>query len=497
MKKLLSVILAMVLCFAMVTPCLAAEENEEKKIYPHIYVHGFMGADIYVDTEDPDAGKAWPLESKNIASTVSKMLKPINELCRTKDLDRFGEQAAVIIDELLSPVCLDYSGEICNTSGIIAEYPELEDIEKEYYFQFSYDWRIDPIETAKELDKYINYILECYGAEKIVLECHSLGGVITLTYIELFGTDKIQSVMFDTTAIYGESYTGELFKSEVNLTDEGVRSYLDFVLDGMNFKTILSCLVDSITDMGVMNYACEHLNEIVDVLMDEVELSIMKMFANWPTIWAMVPDEMLEDAKANVFGRVYAENNIDSSALQQKVDNYSSLIRSKKGEILKDTDNSVNLYVISRYGYSSLPLTASWQTLSDGIVDTTYSSFGATTAKYGENLDVAESEYISPDKTVDASTCFFPEQTWFIKDMKHMVGCADKNELVDTLLYYDGQATVDTFEQYPRFLEHNAKYGYIIPDPGEGFEANVQRFAATIKAIFENAFGKIFSLFSC
>ena len=91
--------------------------------------------------------------------------------------------------------------------------------------------------------------------------------------------------------------------------------------------------------------------------------------------------------------------------------------------------------------------------MGDGIVDVKYASFGATAADFGSTLEnvTADAKYISPDKTVDASTCLFPEQTWFVKNLKH----AEETDTIDVMMRkfmrYDGQGTVETFEDYPRY----------------------------------------------
>ena len=98
-------------------------------------------------------------------------------------------------------------------------------------------------------------------------------------------------------------------------------------------------------------------------------------------------------------------------------------------------------------------MTPSASNLGDGIIDVKYASFGATASEYGKTLDniTSDAKYISPDKTVDASTCLFPEQTWFVKNMKHGSDDAALKNMMRKFMKYDGQATVETFEEYPRF----------------------------------------------
>ena len=167
----------------------------------------------------------------------------------------------------------------------------------------------------------------------------------------------------------------------------------------------------------------------------------------------MVPDEYLDDAIDFVFNTIYSNSETDYSVLRAKIENYNSLVRGKKTETLKEVNERCNVYVITRYGYSSLPMTPSASNLGDGIIDVKYASFGATASEYGKTLEnvASDAKFISPDETVDASTCLFPEQTWFVKNMKHGSDEESLNNMMRRFMRYDGQATVETFEEYPRF----------------------------------------------
>ncbi len=461
-KKIFSAVLAAVICFMVAAPAFA-EGTESTLPCPKVYVHGFMSYDVYADVDNPDSDLAWPPEQDNIINAVKKALVPLAICAVDRDLDKLGSSLAPILDELFAPSCLDYNGEISNGSGIRFEYPAAETITADSSVNFRYDWRLDPFVLASQLNDFINYVLECSGAQQVVLECHSLGGVVTTTYLTLYGNEKIKSIVFNSSAVYGETYTGELLKEEIESTPEALKEFLKFCFIGSGYDNTLAVVCEILEDAGLLNFVLNIAGDLLDGIYNEVILSVMKLFANWPTIWAMVTDEDIDAAMENIFA-MYDANGIDYSGLKEKIDNYNTRVRKHRTQTLQNTAESTNVYVISRYGYSAIPLTPSWDSLGDGVVDAKFSSFGATTALYGDTLDIADGAYVSPDKTVDASTCLFPEQTWFIRDIKHqnMSDCVD--ELVNTLLYHDGLATVDTFEQYPRFLKYDYENDTLIID---------------------------------
>ena len=75
-----------------------------------------------------------------------------------------------------------------------------------------------------------------------------------------------------------------------------------------------------------------------------------------------------------------------------------------------------------------MPICESSDAVSDQFASVRRSSFGATTGTLYQDLPasyLAErraagfGDYLSPDGQVDASTCLFPESTWFIKGSSH------------------------------------------------------------------------------
>ena len=105
-------------------------------------------------------------------------------------------------------------------------------------------------------------------------------------------------------------------------------------------------------------------------------------------------------------------------------------------------------------------MTKSWRNEADTVIDLKYASFGATAAPHGETLSdeqlsTSDGKYISPQKNIDASTCMFPEQTWFIRHMTHGMSPNCLEDFGKILLYSDGQATAETYEDFPRYLYYS------------------------------------------
>ena len=453
MKKIISVILATAMLAASLSVVGFAYETKTA-VYPEVQVHGFSYQELYLDKDDTSSDVIWPPTSDTIFTAVKDSIPYLAKFAVTRDWDTLGTQLAPIVRKIFEPAFLDENGNPQGNTGIYFEYPTKEEVIENPEQLFEYDWRLDPIETAAQLNDFIDYILDCTGAKKVNLQCHSFGGVVATTYFSIYGCDKVKTVVFNSTAIYGETYTGELMTGRLTFGGDALQNYLFYAFQGNEYENLINAAIKAVHDTGLMDILTKGLNGLSSKVEKEVcSQSIVPLFGGWLAVWAMVPDEYLDDAIDFVFNTIYGESEMDYSALRAKIENYNNLVRCKKTETLKEVNEKCNVYVITRYGYSSLPMTPSASNLGDGIIDVKYASFGATASEYGKTLEdiMSDAKFISPDKTVDASTCLFPEQTWFVKNMKHGSDEDALNDMMKKFMRYDGQATVETFEEYPRF----------------------------------------------
>ena len=504
-KKFLSVILCFVLCLLPTLSVAASALEAEEELIPFIHVPGIMATDVYADVENPDAGLAWPPSTDSISKLVGKAIPSLLEFSVTKDWDKLGHTLSPLAYDLFSPAICDPDGGITNGSGIIFEYPSKESLEEDPDTTFRYDWRADPVETAAELNDYINYVLEMTGANKVSIECHSLGGVVTISYCSIYGYDKIDAIVFNSSAIFGESYTGDLLSGDIVLSNDSLMAFMEYIYDRTELEKLLSKVFSMLEAAGLGELIADLGNEILanlsDILLPEV---VVPVFARWLTIWAMVPDDRIDEAMNYTFTNFITEDTDGYEGLRSKIISYNELVRENKTKTLLEIDNSCKLGVIARYGYSSIPVTSSWQEVSDGVIDTKNASFGATVALYGATLDEdifasEKNEYISPDKTIDASTCLFPEKTWFIKGAKHSNNYDDLDALVDAIIDSEEEMTVNSDSRFPRYLVYDYKNDVIVEDNGSEntVEMNgIFAFFTKIKAFFADIINKIRNLFA-
>ncbi len=492
-KRILCIVLSVLMLLS--TGVLSAFAESTQEACPLIYVHGFMGSPILENKDDPNSKVIWPPDVNAILEDVKAELPGLTLALTANKFENFGDMAVALINPYFEPNYLAKDGTCPNNSGVYFRYPSANSIPKNGRVNFCYDWRLDPLQTAESLNKFIIYVLNSTGAQKVNLVCHSLGGIIVMAYLTKYGDEKVKGVCFNTTAIYGESYTGNLMRGDIVFDPDSIEYYMRYILEGTEYDTLFTELIGLLNQSGLLRLLAVKANGLTKSQKERVCREVLlPLFGNWLTIWSMVPDKDMETAKDMVFNQLCAGE--DYTELRAKIDAYNTTVRANRDATLEQLNNDANVYVISRYGYSSVPVTSSFKNLSDGTVDTMYSSFGATTSDYDskltkEQIGDAAAEYISPDHRVNAATCKFPEQTWFVRNMKHDLQADSLWKMMELLLAQNEQATVSTFEQYPRFLVYDAQTDTLSPDTAEAAAEpavtpeKVNRLIDQLKRLFE------------
>ena len=468
-KKIVAMLLSILLIFSFVSVSVSA--TEQKTSYPVIYIPGFLTSDILSDKNDPESAPYWPLQPENTSTAVSLAVPALAKLALKQDWDEFGETLVPIFDKFFTGLFNGKDGSPQGKSGVYCQYPTAEELQVLEEVTFRYDWRRDPIEVAKDLNKYINHVIKVSGQKKVSISCHSQGGVITLAYLSLYGSSKIHGVAFDSAALYGQTFNGNLLCGNLDFEGDALLHTFKETFKINGNTLLVDGIVEILKESGLMDIIANLGDDVVDKLRPYLYKSLASLFACWPSIWAMVPDDQIDEAMDFVFTEIYDKNDPESKKLIKKIKNYNTKVRSKREETLLALDKTSKVIIICRYGFASVPITPAWNAHSDGNVDVANGSFGATTLEYGKTfgedyLAKADSRYISPDNTIDASTCLFPEKTWFVRNLQHSTGCDGIDTMIYTLLDYEKEASVRSFKEYPRFMRYNKLTSDVVPDDG-------------------------------
>ena len=383
------------------------------------------------------------------------------------DWEPYYENLQKEIAELTEGLQLDENGNVVNGSGISPQraatnlYNTTHENKNGPYnsdsYHFWYDWRKDPLESADELHTYLEKVRAMTGKQEVSLLGRCLGNNVIAAYIYKYGLDGIAGVGIDGTVSYGAEFISESISGKFHVDGKAIerllndsnslgRMHLDpFILATLNLAEE-SGLIDTV--VGVTKEKLY--SKVVEGVTSALSLAT---FFTMPCYWACVKPADFEDAKNYVFGPEGSEKRQQYAGLIAKIDNYHYNVRANMDSILRSIpENGKKIAVISKYGFQIVPICQSSACVSDQYASVASSSFGATTSDIFTRLDedyintrIAEGKgkYISPDKMIDASTCLFPDYTWFTKNISHSVWTWTENALLYTVITADRQYTVD------------------------------------------------------
>ena len=219
---------------------------------------------------------------------------------------------------------------------------------------------------------------------------------------------------------------------------------------------------------------CFEIEKILSVVNYTVDASgITSEIAKMPGVWAMVPVSDYEDAVENIFGE-----NTDNE-LYETIDAFKAYQYDYEGMLQYLKDEGINISVVAAWDLQIMPLGKNFNVQSDGIIDTAYSSFGATCIDLNDVGEATKATQMYEDghkhvsttydmltpwyayggicKYIDASTCALPENTWFIKNMKHGTFNWESNsiEFLIWLITAETERTVWQDAAYKQFMTYN------------------------------------------
>lgn len=307
-------------------------------------------------------------------------------------------------------------------------------IQDRYYWR--YDWRLDPLETAAEFKAFIDDVMDSTGSNEVGIMATCLGTNIVTAYLALYpehAKDHIRGIGFDGSVVGGAEMLSEAISGKFNIDAAAInRTLIDCGAIGMfDIDGFINTTLDMLDKTGVLDRVIGVGKDWIYYKLVEGVTSALALstFYTWPNYWACVSKEDYPTAMEYVFGPENSEKRTEYAGLITKLDNYDKLVRQRVPEILQNAvDSGIHFGVISKYGFQTLPVCETNYLVSDQFASVGRSSFGATTGTIYEDLSddyIAErteagyGSYISPDNQIDASTCLFPNQTWFIKGSSH------------------------------------------------------------------------------
>lgn len=492
-KKIFSLCLAALMLFSLSATAFAADGVTQT--CPVIYVPGINTSTIYTNVKDPSSEAKLPDNDTFLSVMKEKIVPAIIAYNEEPDYDALANVITSEFNPLFADWFMEKTGEPKENSGVIFNSTPSRVTSKSYLI-FHYDWRCDPVAIADDLNDYINHAIAKSGCDKVALGCHSLGSSVVIAYLAKYGDSKISSLVLDTPACEGVAFVGALLSGDDSLNASAISYFLETVLGQAGYNDLTASILELFKVEGVP----ELFSLFFDKIIDDISPVIYKEFlipllGCWPSVWALAPDSYIDEAMSYVFDDLMKGE--DYSALKAKITGYNELVRENREAVLKSFDEGKNLTVITRYGYPSIPLSDSGDLIGDSVIETHSSSLGATTAPAGtsfteKELQGKDMKYISPDRTVDASTCLFPEKTWFIKNATHSEDVADS--YYNYFLFAEEELTCDT-AIIGRFTLYDSESQTLTEDTTEPVKAEKESPIDSLVTFIKNLIERIGNFF--
>ncbi len=472
MKKMLSVILAVLIIFSAVS--IGAVAGTEEKV-PVVILQGYSGPDLaYADEngepivdENGNVQLAWPLNFDNLGADIAELLADV-----TLSQSDLGDAIVDVLQEYFEPLEMHPDGTSKNNlvpypSGAAAtrastliengmeEYiPEavvaemaMEEVGAENVFGFTQDWRQSQVDSAADLDAYIQEVKEITGADQVDLYGLSHGGQYGTSYLYYYGhKGDVRRAMFGDPATLGTSAVGSFFTGEY--VDVNLEDVIRFVEHGFEYEQDWEWLLQLLL-------LDEALVEIVNSAL--VNTDLLEGIVLIPSLWDFVPYNYFEDALQHVGlnetdnGKLYN----DTVKFHNDVNNGGLNLANK----LSALENSgMKIGYVCGSGYDSI----NGKYNSDILIDT-YLSSGSDCALANERFpdgyvqagtvcDNPNHYHVSPEFDIDASTGFLPDSTWYVRNQGHGMIMHDEysKNLVHDFLWGDIK-DVYSSKEYPQF----------------------------------------------
>ncbi len=361
----------------------------------------------------------------------------------------------------------------------------------------------DPMEAADGLHGYIDMVKEQTGAEKVNLISISLGGTILSAFMDTEpDLSEINQIVNIVSLMNGTDLMADFMARRFNLSDKFL--YSDFI------PMIMKESTGSATAGYLINIFLRVLpkQSLYDVLTAAFSSLLDTIILNDPQFWAMLPADEYE-ALADRYLRDGAHD-----VLLAKTDRFQQARVNLNANLLAAHEAGVGIYNVAGYGlsftdgeYNFFGIVASSATVnSDAIIPVDSATLGATAAPAGQKLEdaylqSADSAYISPDQSVDASTCLFPETTWFFQEQHHEVG---RNDVVIRLACAILGGLVEDIHSmtiFPQFMQTRNTRSLVRSDSGYIFKAQQVLFGeesaeytAEQKAAIQSAYNEVLAM---
>ena len=446
--------------------------------------------------------------SKNVSAGSAKIAQAINEIFSPIQCDQYGNPKNTNLGPATynNPVAYNVNQPIYTDNIAAFVTAAQRKVSDKEIFVFTYDWRIDASENAELLRLYIERVKASTGKKKVSLLTAGYGGVVANAYLYYFpsvASASLSSCVFLDTLANGSSLLGDVMSGDlIRTVSDSIKEFSGSIFDigevydtikgsdvgdafaryiktdptGMfagiftrmlgtsSYSSLFAALAISLTsfileDQSLFTKLGSGYREVLIKSDDYIyDTCLREYLRNVPGLWAVVPEDSFDQAKMFLFSR---DEQI-SDELEDKIERSHEVLAATENTLKKAQFGGINVTVVAGYHLQILPVTSCFMEQSDGLQATRYAGMGATTGDMKHDLTRSNQcvngnhNHMEPGNEVDASTCFLPESTWFIKNHQHLDYSADTvAAFLVWLVTSETQRNVWQSNLYPQYLQRS------------------------------------------
>lgn len=487
-RSIVCVILSIIMMFSLLAPAFAVSDTCKCGKTPVVSVVGFG----HVPLVNGEGTQVFAPEAEAIVSAVLPCVPALLQFVADDDMNALLDSIIPAAKQIFDPIRCDENGDSVDPTVTVSRYFEdscdtydfyireneqdglslecAETVGGDHTFIFTYDWRRSPMDIAAELNDFIQNVKEKTGHSKVSINGQSMGTCMVQAYLAVYGTDDIKNIGMFSGAFTGLEMCRDLFTGKINLDADGI---VDIIVQAIKGSADSTALGELLKYSGLFEKVIEKVAPLINE--DEYRNRLynelfLPYFGTYAGVWSFVPEDSFDEALEFMFNN----DNFSFHPTDEfiaKITDYHNTVQKTLNERCTKYYNDKNMCfsIVSNYNRQIAPVTPSSIMNSDGVIETCRTSYGATVANrnstLGENYVQINDDghnHVSPDTVIDASTCAFPECTWFIKNMDHVKFYHGSTAALHAwLLTSEKQVTVRSNPLFTQFLYYNTDADYM------------------------------------
>ncbi|MBR2589731.1 MAG: hypothetical protein IKE65_02280 [Clostridia bacterium] len=451
---------------------------------PIIFIAGINSSSLYLNKGTENEQRVW-LPTVDDWTPVIDFFKSLTHLeDNGYNYDSFMTQKFVpVLQNAIGPIRCDSNGnsmqdvsidftmqsyaenEIARAKGgIQSDLLEIaaDTIGGDRVFRYSYDFRISVMDHIHILRDMVENVKNVTNSKKVRIIGVSMGGAVLNAYLNTYGHDDLESVTFLSSAAEGTNFPALMFSGTIQLNRDTIAACLNRLI-GLVPSALIASLENSINQINEL-WSGDRITYFYNEWVKDY-------LGKWCGLWNLVPSDKVDSCIDFMLDKQ------KDAGLIAKIKQYQACQDNLHDVLNQCKKDGVKVYVLSSYNINAIPFKGN-DHQNDILIDTEYCTLGATAATFPEKTlgdDYTQKvddgkERVSCDNIVDASTCWFPDQTWIIKNMVHcmFVKKTKDNEPDQTGEFFKwfisqtDEISVESNEKYPQFLDYTKSAGSLV-----------------------------------